>query len=79
MRVQLRVEFAGTVMHERGGHEIARRPVRSTALLAHARGGEGFEFAERNAGGFLMRFTNRSSSNVTASTETDLGGAQVKS
>ena len=42
-------------MHKGSGHEIARRPVCQTTLLPHARGGEGFEFAERNAGGFLMR------------------------
>ena len=33
MRMQLRVERAGTVMHERGGHEIARYPVFLIALF----------------------------------------------
>ena len=56
MRVQLRVQFTRAVMHEGCGHEIAGRAVTLIALLAHSRGGEGFEFAERNARGFLMGF-----------------------
>ena len=55
MRVQLRVERAAARVRERGGDEIAGRPVFLTALFSHPRCGEGFEFAERNARGFLMR------------------------
>ena len=79
MRVQLRVQRPRTVMHERRGHQIARCPIPLTACLRTRAAAK--VSSSRNA----MRVAsscatiNRSSSNVTASTETDLGGEQVKS
>ena len=55
MRVQLRVERAAARVRERSGGEIAGGPVFLVALFSDARGGEGFEFAERNARGLLVR------------------------
>ncbi len=55
MRVQLRVERAAARVRERGGGEIAGDPILLAALFSDSRGGEGFEFAERNARGLLVR------------------------
>ena len=78
MRVQLRVEFPGAVMHECCGHQIAGRAVTLIALLANAVAAK--VSSSRNA----MRVasscasTNRWSSIVTASTDTDFGGGTGK-
>ena len=79
MRVQQRVERPAARVRERGGDQIAGGAVALASLFANPRCGKGFEFAKRNARRFLMCNTNRSSSIVTASTETDFGAEQVKS
>jgi len=53
--VQLRVKRPAARMRERGGGEIAGRPILLAALFSHPCYGEGFEFAERNARGLLLR------------------------
>jgi len=50
----VRVERATARVRERGGDQIAGRPVSLIALLADSGCGEGFEFAERNARCFLV-------------------------
>ena len=55
MRVQQRVEFAGTVMQERGGDQVARYTVTLIATFANPRRGKGFKFTERNAHRFPVR------------------------
>jgi hypothetical protein len=55
MRVQLRVGRPAARMRERGGGEIAGRPIHLAALFSHPCCGKGFKFAERNARGLLMR------------------------
>ena len=42
-------------VRERGGGEIAGRPILLAALFSDSRGGKDFEFAERNAHCFLVR------------------------
>ncbi len=80
MRVQLRVERAAARMRERGGGEIAGRPVLLTALFSAPVWRRRLRVL-RNAMlvAFSCAVTSRSSASVTASTETDFGAEQVKS
>ena len=56
VRMQLRVQRAGTVMHERCRHQIAGHTVTAfNAMLADASCGESFQFTERKACGPLVR------------------------
>jgi hypothetical protein len=54
--MQQRVQRARTVMHERGGHQVAGGSVLLVAVLPHPRSGESFQFTERNLCGLLMCF-----------------------
>jgi len=55
MRVQQRVEFAGTGVNELSRNQIASDTVALVALFADSGGREGIQFAERNARCLLVR------------------------
>ena len=55
MRVQQRVEFAGTGVNELSRNQIASDTVALVALFADSGGREGFQFAQRNARRLLVR------------------------
>ena len=54
MGVQLGVERAGGRVREPGGHQVARRTVSLSSLLADTGGRKGFEFPKRNRHGLLV-------------------------
>jgi hypothetical protein len=72
MRVQLRVERAAARVHERGGGEIAGDPVFLIALLSTRVAAKVSSSRNAMRAASSCAVTSRSSSSVTASTDTDL-------